>query len=255
LRDWFHGHATASKFVKGQHVYRQGDTFVGVYAVRCGVVKTYEITPQGIENVTGFHLPGDVIGLDGLKDNHHLLAAVALERSTLCGLSEQRLFAAMRSSPKLCSRMLSLMSAAMESHQQRARLMQHLRAEERLAAFVLDLAHRYSQRGLSATRIRLPMSRTDIAGYLGLTLESVSRAFRRLVDQRLIGAAGREVRIVDCAGLQDVAHSAPVSPAAAPTRHCDAPAAAVPAARAAHSQRRHATPEAPAAATHDHTKS
>jgi CRP/FNR family transcriptional regulator len=205
LRDWFGSQTTTTNFVKGQHVFRQTDAFVGLYAVRSGVVKTYEITPQGHENITGFHLPGDVIGLDGLKDNHHLLAAVALERAALCMLSEQRLFAAMRGSPHLCSRVLSLMSAAMENDQQRARLMQHLRAEERLAAFILQLAKRYGQRRLSTTRIRLPMSRTDIAGYLGLTLESVSRGFRRLVDQQLIAANGRELRILDACALHGVA--------------------------------------------------
>jgi CRP/FNR family transcriptional regulator, anaerobic regulatory protein len=205
LREWVGSQTITNGFVKGQHVFRQADAFVGLYAVRCGVIKTYEITPQGAENITGFHLPGDVIGLDGLKDNHHLLAAVALERSTLCVLGEQQLFGAMRGSPHLCSKLLSLMSAAMDNDQQRARLMQHLRAEERLAAFILQLAERYGQRRLSTTRIRLPMSRTDIAGYLGLTLESVSRAFRRLADQRLIIADGRELQIIDAAALQRVA--------------------------------------------------
>ena len=208
LREWVGSQTTSSSLIKGQHAFRQADAFVGLYAVRSGVVKTYEITPHGTENVTGFHLPGDVIGLDGLKDNRHLLAAVALERTTLCVLAEQRLFAAMRGSPHLCSRVLSLMSAAMDHDQQRARLMQHLRAEERLADFILQLAERYGRQHLSRTRLRLPMSRTDIAGYLGLTLESVSRAFRRLVDQGLIAADGREVCIVDNAALRCVARVA-----------------------------------------------
>jgi CRP/FNR family transcriptional regulator len=188
---------TVLSITKDQHVFRQADAFTALYALRCGAVKTYQISRHGHENITGFHLPGDIIGFDGLKKGHHLRCAVSIEDASLCVLPKQHLYAAMQSSTSLCGHVLSLMSGAMDDDQQRAQFMSYTRAEERLAAFLLQQSHHHEQRHLSATRFRLPMSRTDIAGYLGLTLESVSRAFRRLLDQQCIRVDGRELEILD----------------------------------------------------------
>jgi CRP/FNR family transcriptional regulator len=187
---------------KGQHVFRQADAFAGLYVLRSGAVKTYEINQNGTENITGFHLPGDIIGFDGLKDSRHQRSALGIEDASLCLLHEHQLYAAMRTSTSLCGHVLSLMSGAMDDDQQRTRFMKYGRAEERLAAFLLQQSRNFGARNFSAVRFRLPMSRTDIAGYLGLTLESVSRAFRRLLDQRVIKADGRELEVLDATALR-----------------------------------------------------
>lgn len=179
---------------RGEHLYRADDPQASLYAVRSGTLKTYLLSSDGNEQITGFHLPGELLGLDALGRHSHPGFAVALETSMLCSIPLTRLETLAGSLPQLRGELLRVMSEEIQADQRRLGLLR-CTGEERLAGFLLDLAGRFGRRGLSARHFILPMSRCEIANYLGLTSETVSRLLARYKRNGLLDIDGREVRL------------------------------------------------------------
>lgn len=187
---------------KHRHLFREGDAFQGLLFVRAGAVKTYRTGEEGEERITGFHLPGELLGLDGLANGIHQNSAATLETTSVCVLGAEQIARLAAEVPAARERLLQLVSWVYLGEQDISNILTKNRAEERVAAFLLSLSRRYRARRLSATRIRLPMSRTDMANYLGLTLETMSRVFARLAEQDIIDCDRRELEITDESALK-----------------------------------------------------
>ncbi len=190
----------------GQHLYRSGDSFTSIYAVRSGSIKTYLIDDDGIEQITGFYLPGEVLGFDGIDNNSYGCNVVALETSTVCEIPFSRLEELSLQIPKLQRHFFQLMSRHIESNHQMLLTLSKKNAEGRVSTLLLSLSHRYSRRKLSPNAMRLPMSRMDIGNFLGLTIETVSRTFSRLQKEGIIDVDGREVVINNHERLNEICH-------------------------------------------------
>jgi CRP/FNR family transcriptional regulator len=190
----------------GEHLYRSGDSFHSVYAVRSGSIKTYLVDDEGVEQVTGFFLPGEVLGFDGIGTHKHGCNVVALETSTVCEIPFDRLEELSRHIPTLQHHFFQLMGKQIESDHQMMLTLSKKNAEGRIATLLLSLSGRYGRRNLSPNAMRLPMSRMDIGNFLGLTIETVSRTFSRLHKEDIISVDGREVVIKDRQRLNELCH-------------------------------------------------
>jgi CRP/FNR family transcriptional regulator len=186
----------------GEHVFHAGGGFREVWAVRSGCVKTYVIDAEGREQVVGFALPGDLLALDAIHSGRHPTHAAALTKTALCPLGFERLAALAAERPALQARLFELLSREIGRER---RTVGDAPADARLARFLLALAERYRRRGYAADDFLLPMARRDIANYLGLAPETVSRLFRRLCEDRLIAVERKRVRIADRAALERLA--------------------------------------------------
>ncbi|HUH38089.1 MAG TPA: fumarate/nitrate reduction transcriptional regulator Fnr [Spongiibacteraceae bacterium] len=189
---------------KGEHVFRNGDPFSAVYAVRSGTLKAYSLTDDGREQVTGFYFPGEIFGMDGIGNNQHVSSAKALETSAICEIPFERLGDLSTRIPSLQRHFFQLMSQEITQDQQLITQLSKNSAEQRIAALLLSISARNTRRQLSATRFRLPMSRTDIGNYLGLTVETVSRVFSRFQKLGMLGVDGKEITINDPAQLRKI---------------------------------------------------
>ena len=186
------------------HLFRVGDPFRSIYAVRSGCFKTYLVDDCGGEQVLGFHLPGELIGLDAIYPEQHQCNAVALDTASICELPYSDVLALSLEVPSLQRSMFRLMSKELgESHA----LAGDLSAEERLASFLVSLATRLKLRGYSETRLTLAMPRRDIANFLSLATETVSRVFTRFEKDGLIHVDRREVTLLDVDRLQALRRS------------------------------------------------
>lgn len=181
----------------GQHLYRPGDKSHALYALRSGALKTYCITEDGEEQVLGFTLPGELVGMDGLSGSHYSSAAVVLETSSICELPYDRLESLCGELPALNHQVMCIVGKEITSAQHMLMLLGKRTAEERLASFLLSLSTRYQKRGLSATEFNLPMSRQDIGNYLGLAIETVSRLFAQFQEREMLKVNRRQVIIID----------------------------------------------------------
>lgn len=193
-------------FQRDEHIYRAGAEFRSLFAVRSGAVKTFAGNDQGVEQVTGFYLPGEIFGMDGIAHTHHISSAVALETVSVCEIPFHRLEALSLTLPNLQRHFFQLMSREIINDQRLVALIGKNSAEERLATLLLSISTRNAQRHLSGVRFRLPMSRADIGNYLGLTVETVSRIFGRFQKQRLLKVDKKEIEILDLDGLQELAN-------------------------------------------------
>lgn len=182
---------------RGEHLFRAGENFISLFAIRTGSLKTYTVSPDGEEQITGFHLAGEVIGLDAVYRQSHPSFAMALETTMVCELPFEQLEELSGSIPGLRQQLLKVMSREILEDQELLLLLNKKNAEERLAAFLINLSTRYARRGRSAHCFLLPMTRGDIGNYLGLTIETVSRLFTRYQKAELIQAQGKEVTILD----------------------------------------------------------
>ncbi len=190
----------------GDHLYRTGDKFHAVYAVRSGSIKTYLVDDEGVEQVTGFYLPGEVLGFDGVGTHQHACNVVAMETSTVCEIPFDRLEELSRHLPDLQHHFFQLMGNQIASDHQMMLTLSKKNAEGRIATLLISLSTRYGRRNLSPNAMRLPMSRMDIGNFLGLTIETVSRTFSRLHKEGIIEVDGREVLIKDHARLDALCH-------------------------------------------------
>jgi CRP/FNR family transcriptional regulator len=196
--------AHVGPYAEGEHIFREGDAFEAIAAVRAGTVKTYVTDSEGREQVQGFFLPGEVIGLNAISSSKYPCNAVALDSVMLCRFSFPGIAALATKLPGLQQHLFRLLS---QDIGKAALLAGNYTADERLAAFLVSLSRRYAARGFSPKRFRLTMTRTDIANYLRLASESVSRGFRRLQDLGLVGVDRREIELLDLPKLESMASS------------------------------------------------
>lgn len=191
-------------FEPGQHVFRSGDAFRALFAVRSGLIKTSMVDTEGREQVLGFFLPGEMIGLDAIYPERYPCDAIALEPTECCRFSFPAMSALAARQPRVQQHLFRLLSKQLGSA---TLLAGDHSADERLAAFLVDLGDRYAARGLSATRFQLSMSRADIANYLRLAAETVSRVLGRFRTRGLIAIDGRKVEMLDATRLRQLARS------------------------------------------------
>ncbi len=191
---------------KGEHVYRQNDPFTSVYAVRSGALKGYSVTDDGSEQVTGFYFPGEIFGMDGIGKNQHASSARALETAAICEIPFERLEELSARLPSLQRHFFQLMSREITQDQQLITMLSKNSAEQRVAALLLSISTRNARRKLSPSAFRLPMSRTDIGNYLGLTVETVSRIFSRFQKMGVMSVDNKEIVLSDLTLLQDIAN-------------------------------------------------
>jgi CRP/FNR family transcriptional regulator len=191
---------------KNQHLYREGDDFQSVYAVRSGTLKAYKTTDDGREQVTGFYFPGEILGMDGISNNTHASSAKALETAATCEIPFTSLEKLSSHMPSLQRHFFQLMSREITEDQLLITLLSKNSADERVAALMLSISTRYARRKLSATQFRLPMSRVDIGNYLGLTVETVSRVFSRMQKLDIMRVDNKEIEILDPEALRKMAN-------------------------------------------------
>ena len=191
-----------TRLKKGDSLYRAGDSFAALYAVRLGTLKTTVLAEDGREQVAGYHLQGDIIGLDGLGTERHGCGAVALEDSEVCTIPVEDLEELARDLPPLQRNLHQFLAREISRDHGVMLLLGSMRAEERLASFLLNLSERYRPRGYSSTEFVLRMTREEIGSYLGLKLETVSRTFSRFQEDGHIAVQQKHVRILDVAGLK-----------------------------------------------------
>ena len=190
------------KIKRQQHLYRSGDTFEAIYAIRAGSFKTDVILEDGRDQVTGFQMTGEVLGHDGISTEHHSCNAIALEDSEVCVIPFGRLEELSRQVESLQHQFHKIMSREIVRDHGVMMLLGSMRAEERLAAFLLNMSQRFNARGFSSQEFNLRMTREEIGSYLGLKLETVSRAFSRFQEDGLISVQQKHVLLLDAAGLK-----------------------------------------------------
>lgn len=193
---------------KGEYLFRANDKFTSIYAIRSGAVKSVTINDNGDEQVTGFYLPGEVVGMDGPAENIHTNSVIALETSSTCEIPFHRLEELSMKLPSLQRYFIQLMSREITHDQQMISLLSKSSAETRIASLLLSISSRNSLRNLSANEFILPMSRTDIGNFLGLTIETVSRIFTRLQKNDIISVDKKEIIIDNMNALQQLAKGA-----------------------------------------------
>jgi CRP/FNR family transcriptional regulator len=195
---------TRRRMRRGESLYRAGDEFSSLYAVRSGFFKTLQTLEDGRDQVTGFYMSGEIIGLDGIGPEVHMLNAVALEDSEVCVIPYSRLENLGRDMHAVRHQFHKVMSREIVREHGVMLLLGTMRAEERLATFLLNLSQRFTARGYSASEFNLRMTREEIGSYLGLKLETVSRAFSRFQEDGLISVQQKHIHILDVAGLRKV---------------------------------------------------
>ena len=186
----------------GRVLYRQGDEFNFLYAVRSGTFKGTLMMADGREQVSGFYMAGDVMGLDGVAQAEHASNAIALEDSEVCTIAYASLSDSPDDSQRLQQVISRLMSREIVREHRLMMLLGSMSAEERLASFLLNVSQRLKSRGYSATEFNLRMTRAEIGSYLGLTLETVSRTFSLFQKQKLLQVDKRFVQLRNLAALE-----------------------------------------------------
>jgi CRP/FNR family transcriptional regulator len=181
---------------QGELLFSSGDTFTSLYAIRSGFFKTCVTSEDGREQVTGFQMAGEIIGMDGIVSDHHNCNAVALEDAEVCVMPFSDIEDLSRELPGLQRHVHKIMSREIVRENSVMMLLGNMRAEERLAAFLLNLVQRLHARGLSQSELVLRMTREEIGSYLGLKLETVSRAFSKFSEEGIIEVKQRYVKIV-----------------------------------------------------------
>lgn len=191
-------------FAEGEHIFREGDSFNAIAAVRAGTVKTYVTDAEGREQVQGIFLPGEVIGLSAISQARYPCNAVALDSVLLCRFSFPNIAALAARMPGLQHHLFRLLS---QDIGKAALLAGNYSADERMAAFLISLSRRYAARGFSAARFQVTMTRADMANYLRLASETVSRVFRRFQEEGLISVDRRNIELLDRPKLEELARS------------------------------------------------
>ena len=199
--------STRRKIARGDHLFRNGDKFNALFAIRTGFFKTRISAEDGRDQVTGFQMAGEIIGLDGIVSDHHTCDAVALEDAEVCVMPFDRIEELSREITSLQRHVHKIMSREIVRENGVMLLLGSMRAEERLAAFLLNLVQRLHARGFSQTELVLRMTREEIGSYLGLKLETVSRTFSKFVDDGLVEVKQRHVRILDADALKLIVNS------------------------------------------------
>lgn len=190
---------------KGQTLFKAGDELKSLYAIRSGTLKSYTITEQGDEQITGFHLAGDLVGFDAIGGLEHPSFAQALETAMVCEIPFDTLDDLLGKMPNLRQQIMRLMSGEIKGDQDMIRLLSKKNAEQRLAAFVYNLSRRFAERGFSPREFRLTMTRGDIGNYLGLTVETISRLLGRFQKNDILSVKGKYIAIKNADALSVLA--------------------------------------------------
>lgn len=193
---------------RGEHLFRSGEPLRSLYAVRSGSLKTYTPCEDGSEQVIGFHLPGELIGMDAIEKERHICSAKVMETTSVCELPYDSLFDLARELPSLQKQFFRLMSKELAKDESLLLLLGKATAEERLATFLVSIAQRFKARGFSEHEFNLSMSRHDIGNYLGLAVETVSRMFSRFQDEKILSVHRKNVVIHDLERLKSLMHRA-----------------------------------------------
>lgn len=194
--------ATRRKIKRGARLYSNGEKFTSLYAIRTGFFKTCITTEDGRNQVTGFQMAGEIMGLDGITNDQHACDAVALEDAEVCVMPFDRIEELSREVVSLQRHVHKIMSREIVREHGVMLLLGSMRAEERLAAFLLNLVQRLHARGFSQSELLLRMTREEIGSYLGLKLETVSRTFSKFVEEGIVEVKQRQVRILNTAALK-----------------------------------------------------
>lgn len=196
--------ASRRKVKRGATLFRNGEKFSSLYAIRTGFFKTCIASEDGRDQVTGFQMAGEIVGLDGIVNDRHTCDAVALEDAEVCVMPFDRIEELSREVNALQRHVHKIMSREIVRENGVMLLLGSMRAEERLAAFLLNLVQRLHARGFSQSELVLRMTREEIGSYLGLKLETVSRTFSKFVEDGIVEVKQRHVRILDTDALKDI---------------------------------------------------
>ena len=194
---------------RGESLFHAGEAFTALYAVRTGFFKTCVGSEDGRDQVTGFQMAGEVLGLDGISSDRHTVDAIALEDSQVCLIPFAQLERLSREFIELQRHFHRIMSREIVREHGVMLLLGSMHAEERLAAFLLNLTQRLHSRGFSGSELVLRMTREEIGSYLGLKLETVSRTFSKFHDDGLLEVRQRQIRVLDQPGLQKLVAATP----------------------------------------------
>ena len=201
--------ATRRKIKRGSTLFSNGEKFTSLYAIRTRFFKTCLASEDGRDQVTGFQMAGEIIGLDGIVNDHHSCDAVALEDAEVCVMPFDRIEEISREVTALQHHVHKIMSREIVREHGVMLLLGSMRAEERLAAFLLNLVQRLHSRGFSQSELVLRMTREEIGSYLGLKLETVSRTFSKFVEDGIVEVKQRHVKILDTEALQRMVNNQP----------------------------------------------
>ena len=195
------------KVKRNEMLFRNGERFNALYAIRTGFFKTSVATEDGRDQVTGFQMAGEIMGLDGIVSDFHSCDAIALEDAEVCVMPFDKIESLSREVTSLQHHVHKIMSREIVREHGVMLLLGSMRAEERLAAFLLNLVQRLHARGFSQTELVLRMTREEIGSYLGLKLETVSRTFSKFVEEGIVEVKQRHVRIVNSDALQQLVNN------------------------------------------------
>jgi CRP/FNR family transcriptional regulator, anaerobic regulatory protein len=198
---------TRRKVPRGETLYRNGERFSALYAIRTGFFKTTVAAADGRDQVTGFQMSGEVIGLDGIVSDQHTCDAVALEDAEVCIMNFDLLEDLSREITALQRHVHKVMSREIVRENEVMLFLGSMHADERLAAFLLNLVQRLHVRGFSQSELILRMTREEIGSYLGLKLETISRTFSKFVEKNIIEVKQRHIRILNAEALKLIVNS------------------------------------------------
>lgn len=191
---------------KSEAQFHAGDPHNALYAVKSGSFKTVMTTSDGAEQITGFYLPGELLGLDGLSEGHHRCSAIALETSSLCALEMDQFDHIWSEIKGLRNQLLRLIGGEISQDHDKLLALGQLKGEERIATFFLSMGQRLARRGFSSRQFNLPMTRHDLANYLGLAVETLSRMLTHMQEQGLITVNRRNIEVINEPKLREMAH-------------------------------------------------
>jgi len=194
-----------SPFKKNHHLFETGQKFDSIYAIRAGAVKLYTYSDAGEEIVHGFYLPGDVVGFDGLVNGTYMYNAVALDTTSVCNLPYEQLADLALKIPNLNHQIMTVMSKKMQDGRLHSELLIKRNADQRVAHFIWNMAERNQNRGYAHDEFRLPILHRDVALYLGLTPETVSRILAKLNSDNVLSWKKKEVVIYNEDELKRIA--------------------------------------------------
>jgi CRP/FNR family transcriptional regulator len=187
---------------KGEYLYRHGDPLRLLYAIRSGTLKATGLIEDGRTQITGFYLPGELLGIDAIGTDQHPCSAEALESAEVCEISFDALEALAQKVPGLQHQLLRIMSREIVRDEEMLMMLGHMSAEERLASCLVNLSRRLKRLGNGDVELKLSMSRQDLGDYLGLALETVSRLLSRFQSENLISVHGRQIVLRDLERLR-----------------------------------------------------
>ena len=193
------------RIARGANLFRSGDAFTNLYAIRLGHFKTYQLSQDGQEQITGFQMAGELLGMDAISTDRHQCIAQALEDSEVCDIPFSNLEQLFGSMPTLLRHFHRMMSQEITREQSVMLLLGNMQASQRFAAFIVNLGSRYEARGYSSSAFQLRMSREEIGNYLSLTIESISRLLSRFKKDGLLEVKNREITLTDPVRLKAIA--------------------------------------------------